>query len=73
MRRRFLRGLAPWLLAGLGCLPPGALGQEMAVLPGAPAPVRHAERPQGPPAAVAILFTVVVVVLVCLPIRKGPR
>jgi hypothetical protein len=68
--RRWLLGT---LLAALCWLPAGARAVDVRRPPPEPAPEQHAARPAGPPAAVAILFTIVVVVLVCLPNRKASR
>ncbi len=71
MRRWLRRALACGLLAGLCWLPVGARAVEF-TRHDEPAPAKPAERPPGPPAAVAILFTLVVIALVCLPFRKTP-
>jgi hypothetical protein len=60
------------LIAGLCWLSAGHV-QDVPRPAAEPLPEKRAERAPGPPAAVAILFTLVVLLLICLPSRKASR
>jgi hypothetical protein len=67
--RRWLLGT---LVAGL-CWLPAARAQDVPRAAAEPPAEKRAERAPGPPAAVAILFTLVVLLLICLPDRRAAR
>jgi hypothetical protein len=68
MRRWLLGGLAALLLAGTGWLPGAAPAQEPALPADTPPPAKT-EPPPVLPSVMALLFTLVILLLVCTPGR----
>jgi hypothetical protein len=73
----FLRGLAALAVAGACLLPAPARAQTQAANPNAPSLGQSGdttEKGHPPPVAayaVAVLFTIIVLLLICVPSRKG--
>jgi hypothetical protein len=80
MRRRFLRWLAPLLIAGSCLLPAAAWGQDTGIERGVrtkpDAAATDSDKPErtgGPAYVVGVLLAILVLLPICMPSRKAQR